>query len=352
MREMMLPFPPTLAALLEKEPSNRSLAFDKRFDKYAWKGTTLTLQKGAKQKFFDSFVTQYRNAEYGSFFDRRSATLESSTRHFDATLQSRLVLGLGLPHPTETGFLIDRLTGSVYIPGSTVKGLLRSAAELIAAQDLPEPASLSPLIRCRASIFGDQEAAGRLICYDAFPVIWPQLGVDIMTPHHTRYYMNDGIPGDWENPVPVPFLTVARGAHFRFWFGIRSVDIVQEEGPTVSSLLDQIGALLGIALDWLAVGAKKSSGYGIMATDVAEAAHNSATIWKGASLTLKLGGPGLLCATKDGRPADAPINEIRKMIPDDLYDKKLRKGKHVTADVTVEPVGNRFRIVKVEFQPA
>jgi hypothetical protein len=182
-------------------------------------------------------------------------------------------------------------------------------------------------------------------------------------PHHTSYYMEKAVPGDWENPVPVAFLTVKRDAQFRFWFDMKPAEDAEKEGAAPSDLLDQTVTLLETALDWLGIGAKKSSGYGAFSSPENEVLHQgriappgaksgSDKPWQGASLTLKLGGPGLLVATKDDLTADAPISGVRSMISDEIYEKRLKKGKPVTADVTVEPIGNRFRIVKVVFPPS
>src|SRR5947209_7758461 len=219
---MPLPLPDSLEDLLRRDLRNPSLAFDKTFDGYSWTDQTVSIVTSGKPDFLNKFASDYRNAEYGTFFKRRSVTLAPFTRAFEARLQSRLVIGLGLAHPTETGLLIDRFSGAVYIPGSTVKGLLRSACEQIAEGRLEHPPSLQPLIEERRSWFGDQSATGRLTCYDAFPVTWPKLAVDIMTPHYSDYHSSpESAPGDWESPTPVAFLTVESGQQFRFWFSFR-----------------------------------------------------------------------------------------------------------------------------------
>ena len=123
-----LPLPSTFSGLLDpSSPANRSLVFDRGMD-----------PAGEKEAFLQGFCGEYRQDRRGHFdhfVARRSAALESAgAKAIDMTTHARLVIGLGLPHPIETGFLFDRLSGSVYLPGSSVKGMMRAAARLIGAE--------------------------------------------------------------------------------------------------------------------------------------------------------------------------------------------------------------------------
>lgn len=60
---------------------------------------------------------------------RRAALVENWRKQnaaiqITATTTSRLVTGMGLPHPKENGFAWMRPYGIPYIPGSSVKGML------------------------------------------------------------------------------------------------------------------------------------------------------------------------------------------------------------------------------------
>ncbi|MGH9360343.1 MAG: type III-B CRISPR module RAMP protein Cmr6, partial [Thermoanaerobaculia bacterium] len=180
--------------------------------------------------------------------------------------QSRLVVGLGLPQPVETGFLLDRLTGCPYLPGSSVKGLLRSAARLVAREEVvlgeePDAAAFWEMNLRR--LFGPEAgsdnaaARGQLVAFDAFPDPWPRLEVDVLTPHHSQYYTGNGghYPADWDDPSPVPFLTVAPGTRFVFHFGF-------SDSETVEADFARVRSLLWGALDAFGVGGKKAAGYG------------------------------------------------------------------------------------------
>src|SRR6185436_4683635 len=242
---------------------NRSLLFDRGMDRYAPDGTIPT---GGKDGFLRDFTIEFRShppADFLQILKRREQALAGrGARCVKRIAQTRLVVGLGLPHPTETGFLFDRTTGCPYLPGSSVKGLLRAAARLVAAGDLEgdRPAWTEEEIR---RIFGPElggewtPQVGSVVFYDAFPTEWPRLEVDILTPHHRGHNDKKETPAaDWDEPNPVPFLAIAPGASFRFSFGPGDRERFEEDFPKLEKLL-------GTALDWLGIGAKKAAGYGV-----------------------------------------------------------------------------------------
>ena len=265
-----LPLPSTFVDPLKLSSStNRSLVFDRGMDRYETKNDPkprFLIPTGGKEAFLKDFRDEYRTrrpATFEHFLTRRAAAMEKlKAEAVELKTHSRIVIGLGLPHPTETGLLLDRLTGSVYFPGSSVKGLLRAAARLTADgelegdQDFWEGGTVW-------RIFGPEIAPGvtpKTGCvrfFDAFPTTWPRLEIDVLTPHFSRYYdgKKDVVPADWESPNPVPFLTVAEGQTLRFYFNSTDEERWQEDK-------DQLKTLLGLALEWLGIGGKKSSGYG------------------------------------------------------------------------------------------
>lgn len=246
-----------------------SLFFDKGMDGYTNRQgergrpderETWSIAPGAKEEFLSGFAKRFNSAQppdFEKFLVRRAAVAETlGARSVRRATGSRLAIGLGLPHPTETGFLFDRLTGCPYLPGSSVKGLLRAAARLVQQDELEGDKDVwsSGLER----IFGPEIEPGRMprkgqaVFYDAYPTEWPKLEVDVLTPHYGDYYRDEDIPpADWQNPVPVPFLTIAAGVSFEFF--IRSA---KDDFPKLETLL-------ATALDWLGMGAKRSAGYGV-----------------------------------------------------------------------------------------
>jgi len=245
---MNLPLPSGLSARLgrEDELTSRSLLFDKgmcREEKHFLKDFVQIFARAGYRDAYDAFMKRRRVSLCGASVLRLKAS-------------QRLVVGLGLPHPTETGLLLDRLNGVPYIPGSSVKGLLRAAAKLTAEGSIPNDAREYWNRESIGRVFGQQNQAGAVIFFDAYPTTWPELELDIMTPHYGKYYMEGAVPADWYNPTPVQFLTVKAGTAFRFWFR----NIVKYKGSTEDA--KQVKDLLPIALDWLGIGAKKSAGYG------------------------------------------------------------------------------------------
>jgi len=277
----VLPLPDQLSRLVAlKGRANRSLVFDRGADFYAADWSKIPAE--GKQEFLKGFKTEFAPpGDFPPFVGRRSQALAAAgARSVQLYTQTRLVLGLGLPHPTETALLFDRLTGCPYIPGSSIKGLLREAARLVVAGELEtdnsadgafwqenDGANLDRLFGPTAD--SEVRAKGELVVYDAFPDEWPSLGLDVLTPHYQEYYGEDPEstksptvpPADWHDPVPVTFLAVQPGTRFTFWLGHRDRERRDDELPRVERLLVT-------ALDWLGIGGKTSSGYGLFGREM------------------------------------------------------------------------------------
>ena len=185
-----------------------------------------------------------------------------------------LVTGMGNEHPLENGFTWHPTLGTPYLPGSTVKGLVRAWMEEFTDQSEDERQQwFGSKLKPGASSDDNQKASsednqtGGLIFFDALPINEPQLAIDIMTPHMGKWYekgddagqvMNaDTLPGDWHAPVPVPFL-VSRNTQLMFSVALRPGSSI-EIAPVMKVLED--------ALAWLGVGSKTAIGYGHMNRD-------------------------------------------------------------------------------------
>ena len=72
-----------------------------------------------------------------------------------------------------------------------------------------------------------------------------------------------------------------------------------------------------------------------------------AMLWENASLSWSSGNKALM-ATKDNKKAEKIVGDNREIVPDPLRNRLFEKKKTVTANVTVEPLGNSFRVVKIE----
>lgn len=184
--------------------------------------------------------------------DRRWAmVVRRGGAQFIARTDGRLVSGLGREHPIENGFAWHHTLGTAYLPGSSVKGMLRAWARA---------EGVDPTLLAR--VFGsDQGTAqvGSVIVLDAMPTQPVKLDGDVMTPHYGSYYADttgNTPPADWFDPVPIPFLTVASDQHFAFALLPRSTS------AEASDDLQTAKTLLTEALIWLGAGAKTAVGYG------------------------------------------------------------------------------------------
>ncbi|MDH7596698.1 MAG: type III-B CRISPR module RAMP protein Cmr6 [Methanothrix sp.] len=173
------------------------------------------------------------------------------------------VTGLGRSHPVENGFAWHHTLGVPYLPGSSVKGIVRAWARLWRNLDNGE-------IR---RIFGPDGAGsvGSVIFLDAMPVRPVELKAEIMTPHYGPYYRGDkppeGWPADWHSPVPIPFLAVAEGQEFLF-------GVIPRKEATQDC--EKVIGWLKEALQEIGAGAKTAVGYGRFACIEAETPEEAA----------------------------------------------------------------------------
>ncbi len=165
------------------------------------------------------------------------------------TTKSRFVTGLGRSHPVENGFAWHPTLGTPYLPGSSIKGLMRAWARL--------DADPSPPCETVRRLLGDRGKAGGISFLDAVPIAPVQLEADVMTPHYAGW-TKEKPPGDWCSPTPIPFLVAAAGTSFLFG--------VLPGGASADDLCVAM-SWLGSALTWNGAGAKTAVGYGRFATD-------------------------------------------------------------------------------------
>lgn len=175
--------------------------------------------------------------------------------------ESRFVTGLGRSHPVENGFAWHPTLGAPYLPGSSIKGMVRSWAR--------EQAEPSPDHDVVARILGCPGRAGGVCFLDAVPVVPVQLEADVMTPHYAGWSEDDP-PGDWRSPTPIPFLATAAGT--KFLFGVVPCAPLQHK-----DLATAFG-WLEAALAWVGAGAKTAIGYGRMVRDEAATSQLAETV--------------------------------------------------------------------------
>ncbi|MCG3733757.1 type III-B CRISPR module RAMP protein Cmr6 [Vibrio cincinnatiensis] len=255
--------------------AHQGLWFERFFDKYDEdyqvkdKPNSTAIKDNPKSQFIQGITGNCGNKEalQQSYF--RQSALLAACKGRSVTLQAEwhFATGLGNPHPVENGFLFHPTLAAPYLPGSSVKGLVRSWLEQQLGTDLEAKALFYRL-------FGSEDKdptkceldfnSGDVIFFDALPVMPASLVLDIMTPHLGGWYEKGGTkdaseaanqPADWHDPVPVPFLA-AQDVVLMFSFAPR-------KGSDDQDLLMQlVEKALKDALYYAGAGAKTAAGYG------------------------------------------------------------------------------------------
>ena len=242
---------------------------------------------------------------------REKAALFEEQGVVDYHVNWRLAIGLGNASVFENSLTLHHVYGIPYIPASSVKGIIRSwliqeyfsygsngneydefgegralrdseAFSLIFGTPLEYKLTENTLGK---SIIKNEDGnptahLGNIVFFDAYPISKPKVYVDIMNPHYPEYYRegSDKPPADWQNPVPIFFLTI-KDTSFQFLFGIRkgcsedefkkllNMSFQHPSNPKMNkegSAEKVLKELLEEALTFAGVGAKTATGYGRM----------------------------------------------------------------------------------------
>ena len=276
----------------------------------------LTKAVGKIARYVENISNSLKNSGYIPIPDDSGFPLKTS---------SRLIVGLGSTHVLETSLTLHHIYGVPYIPGSAFKGVVRAASFWDLSNDLIDEKSEEITIRrleafqnvlysiavwdkdsrrkwendikkkvkntedteiilrkfdsddviIHQLLFGTAGFKGLLTFLDVYPDpkgtgVKDLFDMDVMTPHYSPYYSDpqSNPPGDWYDPVPIPFLTVKPGVEFRAkvlfdgwrWDRVRerlSLKLDLKEG-----LKDRVIGWVEEAFNSLGVGAKTRLGYG------------------------------------------------------------------------------------------
>jgi len=228
----------------------------------------------------------------------------------------KLIIGLGSPSVYEISLTLNHIYGIPYIPGQTIKGVLRNYVinkffdlsekdrlniakkvlnkELMDFEDLKKEQKqrvYKEIAKEKESkalenelfkfIFGSQNNQGNIIFFDTFPDGEIKIDIDIINNHFPEYYEDkEGKvpPADWQNPRPIKFLVV-KDTPFNFFIGIKKginyPDGLEKFGnkksiTTKEELLNYVFNLLKEALEFNGIGAKTSIGYGYLSLNQEE----------------------------------------------------------------------------------
>lgn len=183
-----------------------------------------------------------------------------------------LLIGLGYPHETgknkeeiKLGFTLDYVTGLPVIPGSTIKGVLRSAFSnhpeyvLDLLQNIENIERGQQIKNIENEIFGDRKgdeenSVMRDVFYDAVIVKAGKenrlLGLENITPHKASEIQYTGLI----EPNPLTLLKVIPNVVFLFRFQLT------DKGLNIDTKLNLFKQIL---ID-MGVGAKTNTGFGVL----------------------------------------------------------------------------------------
>lgn len=194
-----------------------------------------------------------------------------------------LAIGLGQASVYDNALTLHHIYGIPYLPASSIKGLLRNYILNLYFQDREDLALQDAVFR---SIFGiepehrsalssaDRPAhentymKGKVIFFEAFPIQAPEIVADVMTPHYQPYYQEGKPPGDYHDPIIIPFLVV-KNTTFQIMIGSTEQEMPRSTvnylpKDQANSLAELAMKLLTQALGEWGIGAKTTCGYGRM----------------------------------------------------------------------------------------
>jgi len=226
-----------------KEPANNNDAFNSQKEEL-FKGMRESLKK-------ESVHSLYKLA-----FDRMQKSLPQKSIISEFKTEGRTIVGLGASSPAEVGMRMHHTYGVPVIPGSSLKGLAAHYCNNVWG-GVDSRYQIGG--EYHTVLFGTTDESGRIIFHEAWitpGTLKDCLASDIMTPHHSDYQNESNAPTDFDDPIPVRFLSV-KGT---FCVAL-SCDDKSDEGDKWASLAMKV---LTEALENWGAGGKTSSGYGRM----------------------------------------------------------------------------------------
>ncbi len=244
----------------QKESAHAGLLFDKFASN--WKNTGSGKFEFEKSNFLKEFVS---SVSFSSDKIKEACQRQREmVKHLGGetivlTNSSRFVTGMGREHPLENGFTWHHTLGVPFLPGSSLKGIVRAwYRELLGdiIQDKKGNDKWKEDSKTETLFGSSEDGVGQVICLDMLPLKPPTLVTEIMTPHYSPYYQDSSgktAPGDWHNPVPIPFLAVEAGTMWQV--AILPRNLKHDE-------INELKKRIPDALSWLGAGAKTAVGYG------------------------------------------------------------------------------------------
>ncbi|HHQ4593931.1 TPA: type III-B CRISPR module RAMP protein Cmr6 [Aeromonas veronii] len=245
--------------------SNKGLLFERLFGGYDldWKVDKLLYDKAKQTHPLDWLSGTCGDARELELAREKQLALTCALHGaaISCELDWHMVTGTGEAHPLENGFRWHHTLGVPYLPGSSIKGMLRAWLTTWANDVFSDDEIVTLFGNDREK--HDVQQIGSLIFFDAVPMTPAVLTLDVMTPHAGGWYEKgasqpgkpDTVPADWQSPVPITFLAV-KEAKFLFTVAARDEKGQQQLANVMAQLAD--------ALAMLGIGAKTAIGYGVM----------------------------------------------------------------------------------------
>lgn len=210
-----------------------------------------------KENFSDS-LKKWNTQIFNTGFDYKRDYKALAVPHQSFVLKTTypgLLIGTGNPHGTgqsdddiNMGFSFDYVSGQPYIPGSSVKGMLRNyfdnAPEVI--KELLGNNSLDVKALTKEMFDDDKDVFFDAVLYDGneYGLV---MGEDYITPHKEAT----------KNPIPIKLIKILPDVRFEFRFSLNNGLISAEEKRELFSTLLQV----------FGIGAKTNVGYGALVID-------------------------------------------------------------------------------------
>ncbi len=273
---------------------------------------------------------------------------------------------------TEGSILLHHTYGVPYLPGSALKGVLRSRLDrFFAVPDVRDLTSelLGDLQRSASETGGAEgEASGLASLVDFYDALWiPEaptgaegdwspLALDIVNPHHPDYYTGGGNsrrpPSDMDEPVPVHRLSLTPKARFLI---VAEAPDAPELAPWLSWLLNEV---LAPALVEDGIGAWTSAGYGRLERVGERPAGNTAppspgpsrTEWQPGLLRYDAGSGELRARLADGRNPWArrdSSKELLASLPEAMQTALVKRKREIPVEMEITPEGLSWRLLAV-----
>lgn len=207
------------------------------------------------------------------------AVPEAARLSIEARSTAPFATGLGMEHPLENGFAFLNPYGLAYLSGSSIKGVLRRAAEELAGELIEDdrmgwnPDAITALFGLESEDRHKEHTRGALTFWDALPKpAKNSMGMEVMTPHYGGYYKGETTPHDAGQPNPIVFLVVPADSEFTFHL---TCDKCRLPEPLAATWQDLMRDAFSHAFDWLGFGAKTAVGYGAMKRDTGAEARGA-----------------------------------------------------------------------------